>query len=183
MTHVRWFVLCIALILWNSQAHGQILTLTDPGLPDTRASAAAWGDVDNDGDLDLALAGLDTAGQAFTKIFENTGGVLTENTAHLLTGILWGDLDWGDFNNDGFPDLAISGQGQSGTDVFGVSEVYLNVNGVLLRAEERGRVFLGVDWLGRWRRSHAGLPSDVRDEAAAAVGERVTGHAQFTVAG
>lgn len=126
-------MLCVAVSLWTAQAQSQILTLTDPGLPHTRASAAAWGDVDNDGDLDLALAGLDTAGQAFTKIFENTAGILTENTAHQITGILWGDLDWGDFNNDGFPDLAISGQGQSGDDVFGVSEVYLNVSGVLMR--------------------------------------------------
>ena len=126
-------MLCVAVSLWTGQAHSQILTLTDPGLPHTRASAAAWGDVDNDGDLDLALAGLDNAGQAFTKIFENIAGVLTENTDHQITGILWGDLDWRDFNNDGFPDLAISGQGQNGTDVFGVSEVYLNVNGVLIQ--------------------------------------------------
>lgn len=133
MRHVRWLVLCTTLFVLTTRVHGQILTLTDPGLPDARASASAWGDVDADGDLDLALAGIDSTGQAFTKIYENVAGVFTENPAHALTGILWGDLDWGDFNNDGFPDLAISGQGQSGDDVFGVSEVYLNVSGILAK--------------------------------------------------
>ncbi|MBM3263224.1 MAG: VCBS repeat-containing protein [candidate division Zixibacteria bacterium] len=126
-------LLCVVLLGRPGSSSGQGLTQTAPGLPHVRASAAAWGDVDSDGDLDLALSGLDGTGQAFTKIYKNTAGTLEEDNTHEITGILWGDLAFGDFDNDGRPDLAISGQGQSGNAVFGVSEVYRNVNGVLTK--------------------------------------------------
>ena len=126
-------VITVCVLLMCSQAaYAQIFTQSAAQIEDLRAAAAAWGDVDNDGDLDLAIAGLDDAGQAVTRIYNNAGGTLTEDPAHQITGIMWGDLAWGDFDNDGAMDLAINGQGQGSADAAGVSEVYRNIGGVLL---------------------------------------------------
>lgn len=49
------------------------------------------------------------------------------------------------------------------------------------RALDRGRRVLGRDWLDRWRRSHASLPSDVGRDRAPSIGERIVGHEQFAL--
>jgi queuine tRNA-ribosyltransferase len=46
-------------------------------------------------------------------------------------------------------------------------------------AGARGRVVLGPDWLARWQRSHTKFPSDVPAAGHGALGERITGLAQF----
>ena len=43
----------------------------------------------------------------------------------------------------------------------------------------RGRVLLGAEWLERWRRSHARVPSDVPADDHAVFAERIMGLAQF----
>jgi queuine tRNA-ribosyltransferase len=48
-----------------------------------------------------------------------------------------------------------------------------------LRSVARGRVLLGTEWLERWRRSHARVPSDVPAERHAVFTERIIGLAQF----
>jgi queuine tRNA-ribosyltransferase len=48
-----------------------------------------------------------------------------------------------------------------------------------LRSVARGRVLLGAEWLQRWRRSHARVPSDVPADDHAVFAERIMGLAQF----
>jgi predicted nucleotidyltransferase len=73
------------------------------GVPNSFANA--WGDYDNDGDLDLAVS----LGSGELRLYRNDKGVLVSVGAqlgmpqagsHELRG-----LSWGDFNNDGFLDL------------------------------------------------------------------------------
>ena len=71
----------------------------------------AWGDYDNDGDLDLALCGHyipDDHHYAVTKIYRNDGSDTFTDINAALTG-LDGTVAWGDYNNDGYLDLGISG--------------------------------------------------------------------------
>ena len=50
----------------------------------------AWGDCDNDGDLDLAIAGRDASLVLITKVYENDGaGGFSEFLGLALTGV-WG---------------------------------------------------------------------------------------------
>jgi len=76
----------------------------------------AWGDFDNDGDLDIYLSGVTNEG-----LYENDGsGGFTDISAS--AGITIVDPDgatWGDYNNDGFLDLLVAQAG-------GVSHLYRN---------------------------------------------------------
>ena len=75
-------------------------------VPRVRQGTVRWGDMDGDGDLDLAISG-ESFGQPLTQIFENVSGVL--QVRHLLTGVTQSALDWADFDNDGDLDLIVTG--------------------------------------------------------------------------
>jgi len=72
------------------------------------SSAFAWGDYDNDGDLDLLLAGQDESWNAVTKIYRNDGNSFYDIQA-ALPGVYNGAAVWGDFDNDGDLDILLTG--------------------------------------------------------------------------
>ena len=85
--------------------------------------SVAWGDYDNDGDLDILLTGLDDGGASFSKIYQNTGKDFTEVFAGSLTGGKNTSSDWGDYDNDGDLDILLTGKiyqntGSGFTEVF-----------------------------------------------------------------
>jgi hypothetical protein len=99
----------------NAAAVVMLLAATQAGLSFTSVQpellavpnsfANAWGDFDNDDDLDLAVS----LGSGEVRLYRNDAGVLTSVGAqvgmpqagsHELRG-----LSWGDFNGDGFIDL------------------------------------------------------------------------------
>lgn len=86
---------------------------TDSGmaLVDVSQSAVAWGDYDNDRDLDLVLTGVDAQGHLTAKLYTNTGGVLTENALAQLSGVSRGSASWEDYDSDGDLDLLLVGDG------------------------------------------------------------------------
>ena len=73
-----------------------------------QGGAVAWGDMDGDGDLDLAQSGH-SGGSARTQIFRNNGGGAFADTGIVLPGLWVGSLAWGDIDGDGDLDLAIAG--------------------------------------------------------------------------
>jgi hypothetical protein len=64
---------------------------------------AAWGDFDNDGDMDLILANWDINNLFYRN---DGGGQFTRLTNSLLAKYISGHNAWGDYDNDGFLDLA-----------------------------------------------------------------------------
>ena len=116
-----------AVDLYRNDPTGTLSVDARSTLPSLLASTVAWGDYDSDGDLDLAAAGFDPTAQVlFTEIYENDGtGLLTGINAG-LTGMAAGDLAWGDFDNDGDLDLALSGAVDGGQAL----QLYRNQNGV-----------------------------------------------------
>lgn len=80
------------------------------GLPTLELSDAAWGDCDNDGDLDLLLTGWrDSVGLAMSRIYRNDGlGVFTDVVAG-LDSMPQSSCSWADYDNDGDLDAFVSG--------------------------------------------------------------------------
>ncbi|WP_028566807.1 FG-GAP-like repeat-containing protein [Salisaeta longa] len=89
-------------------------------LPDLSDPSIAWGDFDEDGDLDLILQGLPDTGSPVTAIYRNDGDSDGDNLADFtdisagLLSVEDGSVDWGDYDSDGDLDLVITGSNSSG---------------------------------------------------------------------
>jgi hypothetical protein len=90
------------------------------GLPGVEHGAVAWGDYDNDGDLDLVVAGR-TETVTISRVYCNDGGEFSEINVG-LAGVGLGAAAWGDYDNDGNLDLVLTGYGDGGP----ISRVYGN---------------------------------------------------------
>jgi predicted nucleotidyltransferase len=87
------------------------LTISDT-LRDLRSTSAAWGDYDNDGDLDILFTGhVQGAANPFAAVYRNDGsGVFfSAVTTDTLTGVHKGSGVWGDYDNDGDLDILLVG--------------------------------------------------------------------------
>ncbi len=93
-------------------------TFTESGMSLTGAqySSAHWGDIDNDGDLDLVLMGY-KPGPYVGEVYTNVNSNLTLNSTYNYTGdmdgFFVGSAAFGDIDNDGDLDLAVSGRSNS----------------------------------------------------------------------
>ena len=84
-------------------------------LPQLSYASAAWGDHDNDGLLDFVVSGQDDGGAKLTRVYRGLGvSPWFTPTAISLIDVNSGSLAWGDYDNDGRLDLAISGYSGSG---------------------------------------------------------------------
>lgn len=95
----------------------------------TVATDAAFVDIDLDGDLDLAITG-DGMSQtiAGAAVYYNNGGIIESIPSWVSVGIDGGpQLDFGDVDNDGYPELAIANGGLTANPLC----VFKNNNGVL----------------------------------------------------
>jgi len=95
--------------------------------------SVAWGDYDNDGDLDLLLTGCATAFLSCTsisQIYRNDSGNFTNINAG-LTGLSHSSVAWGDYDNDGDLDLVLTGCINSSCSA-GSTLIYTNDGGTFI---------------------------------------------------
>ena len=96
--------------------------------PGTFAGENAFGDYDNDGDLDVVVTGATRPRPphtSLTALFNNDGGRFTRVSTN-LPAVAFGAVAWADIDADGDLDLAL--QGEIGTGRL-VTDVYRNVGG------------------------------------------------------
>ena len=84
--------------------------------------SVAWGDYDNDGDLDILLAGTADGGGLIARVYRNDGGGVFTDIGAALTGVWSGSVAWGDYDNDGDLDILLTGNTGSGF----VTKLYRN---------------------------------------------------------
>jgi uncharacterized repeat protein (TIGR01451 family) len=89
-------------------------------------SSVAWGDYDNDSDLDILLTGQDSNANLVSKVYRNDGAFGFTDSGAGLTGVRGGSVAWGNYDNDGDLDILVTGDSAGGL----VSKVYRN-NGAL----------------------------------------------------
>ena len=85
-------------------------------------SAAAWGDYNNDGRLDLLLCGETNGGTFVTRIYRNDGNNQFADITAGLTGVHDGAAAWADYDADGKLDVVVAGESASGA----VTRLYRN---------------------------------------------------------
>lgn len=100
---------------------------------------AQWGDYDNDGDLDILVAGnlKETDGtytMAALRIYVNNGTSFDSVSVIPCVPCLgWFDIyaaTWADYDSDGDMDILLAGSYNSGTNIEGRARIYINDNGV-----------------------------------------------------
>lgn len=108
--------------LYHNNSDGTFTWNTNAVLPQVHHATAAWGDFDNDGNLDFVLAGQSDSEGVLSRIYRNNGdGTFTDIDAG-LPPVLSGSAAWGDFDGDGVPDLLLAGSSSSGA----ISVVFRN---------------------------------------------------------
>ncbi|MCB0193206.1 MAG: VCBS repeat-containing protein [Anaerolineae bacterium] len=98
----------------------------------------AWGDVDGDNDLDLAVANGCTNEECDPNRLYRNDGLAADDQTPILE-LMWTSNDtdrsldaaWGDVDSDGDLDLAVANWSTNSTDEGAPNKLYLNVNGVL----------------------------------------------------
>lgn len=102
--------------LYRNEGSGAF-SLIPTGIPNLVSSAMAFADIDNDGDLDIAISG-DSGGGDITRLYKNVEGTFLQVNAD-LEGVSAGSMAFGDIENDGDMDLFCQGVNFiTGTSVF-----------------------------------------------------------------
>ena len=86
--------------VWRNLGNGTFTNM-NIGLPGVYQSSVAVADYDNDGKLDILLAGVNSQSNLICQVWRNTGNWVFTNINAGLPGIRSGSVAWADFDNDG----------------------------------------------------------------------------------
>ncbi|HPS40078.1 MAG TPA: VCBS repeat-containing protein, partial [Candidatus Cloacimonadota bacterium] len=101
------FLVFILLLEMCSALTAQF-TQIDPGIPVFQYGYIAPGDFDNDGDLDLFVLGNNNDLNR-AVLYRNDDNWIFTQTDFVFPAFSRGSASWGDFDKDGWLDLAVSG--------------------------------------------------------------------------
>ena len=109
---------------------GLLTPAADVALSPLRNGGAAWGDYDNDGDLDLLLTGEDTFENRRTLLYAAApaGSGYSLELVGQFPDLSKSGAAWGDYDNDGDLDLALTGQSDDVLDGVQQSYTWIFVN-------------------------------------------------------
>jgi len=114
----------LTFLLWADLSSQPFIDI-NAGLIGLTVGSAAWGDYDNDGDLDILINGWDGV-EEYSIVYRNDNGTFVEINAGLTPAAYGSSVAWGDYDNDGDLDILLSGRIDN---VNRVTKVYRNDNG------------------------------------------------------
>lgn len=96
-----------------------------------------WADYNKDGHADLLISGADGNNFPYTKLYKNNGNSTFSEMNNGLPYTKLGSIDWGDYDNDGDPDILINGVSyySSSTTNEYLNKIYRNDNGTFVMAD------------------------------------------------
>lgn len=104
--------------VYENDGSGGFEEATSIELTGVQWGSVAWGDYNNDGYIDILLAGSYSGLETTTVIYENDGaGGFEEVTSIELTGVHSSSSSWGDYNNDGYLDILLTGRDSDDNEV------------------------------------------------------------------
>lgn len=123
------------LVLYKNAGNGSF-SMVYQSLPQLQNASLVWLDYNNDGNIDLFIAGFDDIG-VFTGLFENQGAFNNYSFKQVFEGTFeplsnGGNNQGGryaiagDYDNDGWTDLYIQGKNESGVYAY----LYKNIGGL-----------------------------------------------------
>ncbi len=105
----------------------------------------AWGDYDKDGDYDLFVCGENSMKQAISELYE-----FKNNDFHKLALNIPGKkksaADWGDYDNDGDPDLVLTGEDNQNRITLRILSNMGSGNFIQINPPVKGTRSGSVDW-------------------------------------
>ncbi len=138
------------------------------GLPDVYNSSVAWGDYDNDGDLDILLTGVkgvDIVSAVYRERVDQGGGFVDIGAG--LPAVGYSSVAWGDYDNDGDLDILLTGDTGAGKYLLGLRQQSDEGGGFVDIAAGLTAVYVQFGGLGRLRqRRRPGHPPHRRHMAA-----------------
>jgi|GEM_PF-2966352 len=123
----------LATFLFKNDGKGTFTFNEMIDIVSTREGDLAFGDHDNDGDLDMALSGIDNQGLSRLTIYNNNGKGTFSIERRLFpnqggpSDPLYSEIHWVDYDNDGDQDLIFSGRA-SGSSAGVVTNTLYNSN-------------------------------------------------------
>ena len=105
--------------VWKNLGAGSFSNV-NVSLPAIHQSAVALADFDNDGRLDIVMAGVDTNTNLLCEVWRNTGNWVFTNLNAGLPGIRFGSVAWADLDTDGKLDLVLTGLDAGGNPLLRV---------------------------------------------------------------
>jgi len=111
----------VATVVYQNLGGGTF-ALVPTALPNVTSGSLAVADLAGDGYLDVIITGLNTNGNRLSQVWHNLGGFNFTNVPVSFTPLSSSSVAVGDFNNDGFPDILLTGNNGSGP----VTELWQN---------------------------------------------------------
>ena len=100
--------------LYTNNGTGSFTLVTGTIFTGVYMSSTEFIDVDNDGDLDLLMCGAESSDVSTAKLYENNGsGIFNLVTGTPFENAQFGDIAFGDTDNDGDQDILIVGKNDS----------------------------------------------------------------------
>jgi len=93
--------------LYDNSDSGQ-LTEIETNIPGVEYGNVTLADIDNSGCHEIAICGMPAGNESITQIYKYEGQSFI-GTENQIIGVNSGDIDFGDFDNDGYPDLIVCG--------------------------------------------------------------------------